>query len=520
MNGSPEDAAKMATEIWNSATPATADHPYIKAKQIDPEGLRIAAPGQTIPIPAKSGRTWDMDISGALLSPVHDIHNDIQSLQVYVPSNDANDKYNKINLPGSRMKGGHMAIGHLSDDPPAIVFAEGVATAKEVNNLTDLPTVATYSAGNIMSVAQQYRERYPNSAFVFAADNDPWKNGTVVGIDKATDAAHQFGGVVVAPNFHGNGTQWNDGTRGTDWNDLSRASGKEEARRQIFEQMLEDDYYARRMGINRPFKEEMKSNITRQQSPDPIEEIPPQRMVRQLSEDGMMALGAVYSKIDNQWSDRTTKEREALKERAVQGMAAHERENGDIQLTPEQRRALWREQNISRAPDSGQEKSSGNVWITQSYQEPGKQKSDAMSWLDSAAILKSYYIESQESARFYYKTHKDIEPAIIASETKIIGSHGDSKTIRDMVEIAHARNWQSIDIGGHKEHAQEMWIEAKARGIEAKGYTPTDRDQQEATRRSTERTVQQTPAQDTPQYQPEQAMWKERAGGKERTRTR
>ena len=148
-------------------------------------------------------------------------------------------------------------------------------------------------------------------------------------------------------------------------------------------------------------------------------------------------------------------------------------------------------------------------------------------WRDSEAVTKAYYVENHPTARLYYKTHKDGEPAIVATENKIQGAQGDAQTIRSIVDIAHARGWKEIEIGGSKQHAQELWIEAKARGITARGYEATDRDNQDATRREAQRFFRQAPdaatsrSQGRKQDQSEaQSLWENREGGKERTRNR
>lgn len=264
---------------------------------------------------------------------------------------------------------------------------------------------------------------------------------------------------------------------------------------------------------------------------------PPQTVTRQLSEDGMMALGAVYSKIDREWSNKTPQEREALKEQAVKSMAAHEAENGDVSLSPDQRRALLRERNSTRQaePERGPdlERLASVIWIkpvggeqTTDQAKPDKDKPDpATAWRDSEAVLRSYYIENHPNARLYYKSHKDTDPAIVAAENKIQGAQGDAKTIRSMLDIAEARGWKDLDVGGGKQHAQELWIEAKSRGINVRGYEATERDTHEAARREAQRTIRQKPdpiVQEAKQQAQgaDKPFWQNREGGKERQRNR
>ena len=102
-------------------------------------------------------------------------------------------------------------------------------------------------------------------------------------------------------------------------------------------------------------------------------------------------------------------------------------------------------------------------------------------------IAKAYYVEEKAGERSYYDDYKRSSVAMRATDTTISSKREDLNTVRAMVDIAAARGWQSIDVSGSKEFKREAWIEAAARGIEAKGYRPNDPDRQEADRRRNER---------------------------------
>ncbi|ONF49437.1 hypothetical protein RSM1_09185 [Methylobacterium radiotolerans] len=74
-----------------------------------------------------------------------------------------------------------------------------------------------------------------------------------------------------------------------------------------------------------------------------------------------------------------------------------------------------------------------------------------------------------------------------ATDAAIWTKREDLNTIRAMVDIAAARGWDTVHLTGTKDFKREAWIEAAARGIEAKGYRPSDPDRQEADRRRAER---------------------------------
>lgn len=52
----------------------------------------------------------------------------------------------------------------------------------------------------------------------------------------------------------------------------------------------------------------------------------------------------------------------------------------------------------------------------------------------------------------------------------------DLDTVRAMLEVANAKNWEAIQLKGNKEFKRLAYIEASIQGIEARGYTPTERD--------------------------------------------
>lgn len=59
----------------------------------------------------------------------------------------------------------------------------------------------------------------------------------------------------------------------------------------------------------------------------------------------------------------------------------------------------------------------------------------------------------------------------------------DPQVVRDLVAIAQHRGWSTISVRGHTEFRREVWLMARAAGLEVRGYRPTERDQQQAERR-------------------------------------
>ena len=56
----------------------------------------------------------------------------------------------------------------------------------------------------------------------------------------------------------------------------------------------------------------------------------------------------------------------------------------------------------------------------------------------------------------------------------------NSAIIKDLVEIAKSRDWQTVNVSGTKAFRREVWKEAHATGLKVSGYAPADVEQQAA----------------------------------------
>lgn len=183
------DAARRAAELWEAAKPASAHHPYLRAKRVSAAGLRQA--GDT------------------LLVPLRNIEGDLVNLQRIAPDGC------KWFLRGGRVTGSFYLVGPGMPNTGELYIAEGASTAKTVAASLNLPVAAAMNAGNLLPVAKALRSKLPRLALVVAADND-WKTPGNPGLKKAREAAKAVGGAVnlapvcMAPECHC-----------TDFNDLA-----------------------------------------------------------------------------------------------------------------------------------------------------------------------------------------------------------------------------------------------------------------------------------------------------------
>lgn len=197
-----ERTAQEVDAIWTTAAPAQA-HPYLAEKGVASHGLR-------------------QDALGRLLVPVQDTDGKLWSFQRI-----GTDGFKQF-YEGGRVESGHYVIGDLAKPGPVLI-AEGYATAATLHELTGRPAIVAFNAGNLMSVAQTYRQLYPDREIYIAGDNDHRREAEGkpnVGREKAEEAAAAIGGFALLPSFAEN-------ELGSDWNDVARNQGADAARQQL-----------------------------------------------------------------------------------------------------------------------------------------------------------------------------------------------------------------------------------------------------------------------------------------------
>lgn len=85
--------------------------------------------------------------------------------------------------------------------------------------------------------------------------------------------------------------------------------------------------------------------------------------------------------------------------------------------------------------------------------------------------------------KFYHPKHKDL----VAFEDRgnRLETKSDNEQIAEsMVRIAESRGWDEIKVSGSETFRREAWLEAAARGMHVKGYTPNEQDKVELAKRT------------------------------------
>lgn len=183
-------AAMRAAAIWDAATPAPGDHPYLIRKRISPHGTKV--------------------YQGALTVPVIDFTGCLASLQFI-----AADSSKRL-LTGGRKQGCFIRVAGGMTNPSRIVVCEGWATGCTLAE--DDPTalvLASIDAGNLAPVVMSACCRWPSAELVVAGDDDRLTAGNP-GATKAKAAAIASRALLALP-------QWPEGAPEhlSDFNDLA-----------------------------------------------------------------------------------------------------------------------------------------------------------------------------------------------------------------------------------------------------------------------------------------------------------
>ena len=189
---------------------AVTEHPYLAAKGVPPLG------------PVR-------ELDGKLLIPIRDAEGNFRGVQSI--DGDGEKRF----TPGMEKKGGFCLLerDEKNFNGGEIVLCEGYATGASLALATGKPVAVAFDAGNLGTVAEALREKFPRMAITICADNDhaterdgkPWNPG----VEKAKAAARKVHGKVIVPSF----SEAEKARKLTDFNDLHKARGLGAVRSQL-----------------------------------------------------------------------------------------------------------------------------------------------------------------------------------------------------------------------------------------------------------------------------------------------
>lgn len=195
-------AKEEAARILANSSPASDAHPYLQKKGVSSYSLYV-------------------DSRNYLIIPIY-INDALQSLQFISPNGD------KLFLKDGKISGGYFVIGEIPHDPPKLYIGEGYATCMTVYLAIGFPVICAFNCGNLLKVAQSFRERHPSAEIIIVGDNDLHREDNP-GLTKAKETCEKMQGKLVFPNFNGLDQRDNP----SDFNDLMRLTSIEEVKKQL-----------------------------------------------------------------------------------------------------------------------------------------------------------------------------------------------------------------------------------------------------------------------------------------------
>lgn len=461
--------SKTAQRIWRNAAPASLAHPYLAAKGITD--------------PAVLGGIRQSEYQGVLNLQIP-IYRDGTLYNLQSISPDGGKHFLKDGLKS----GGYTVVGDATDTARGIVVAEGFATAASIHQATGKPVVVAFDAGNMVTVSETLAKNLPQDIPVtIAVDNDA--SGT--GLAKARQAAALFGdrAKAVQPEFTMTQIQQFQRENGldgkgrpklpSDFNDLHKLAGVAAVRQALDEganlapqgdgfaqaaadQMAEwQDKMQTRDSLQRPSENatlDRKGNAMAQQ--DTPRETPEAAQTNGIEFDGRRA--EVEKNAPKHGADSPNSDTPRPKQSS--GVSEG--------LKPEQ------PDNTTREPSAAKS-------------EPGQTDAAALlRGMDKKVVLDLNY-DTPESLKERYITFEgkllspgrqyaspDNPRTVLFTDkgSKLSTAKSDLQTVKDMLEVAKQKGWDSIKIKGSKEFKSLMFVMAESQGIRTSGYSPKPED--------------------------------------------
>ena len=462
--------SKTAQRIWRNAAPATLAHPYLAAKGITD--------------PAVLGGIRQSEYRGVLNLQIP-IYRDGTLYNLQSISPDGGKHFLKDGLKS----GGYTVVGDAADTARGIVVAEGFATAASIHQATGKPVVVAFDAGNMVTVSETLAKNLPPDIPVtIAVDNDA--SGT--GLAKARQAAALFGdrAKAVQPEFTMTQIQQFQRENGldsqgrpklpSDFNDLHKLAGIAAVRQALdegvnlapqgdgFAQAAADqatewqDRMQARGQRKRPSESatpDMKGNAMAQQ--DTPRETPEAAQTNGIEFDGR----------------RAEVEKNAPKHGAdsPNGDTPRPKQSSGVSdgLKPEQSEKPTREPSAAPKGEPGQTDAAAllqgrdkKIVLDLNYTTPESLQNRYIT-SEGRLLSPSRQYASPDSYRTVLFTDKG---------NKLTTAKSDLQTVKDMLEVAKHKGWDSIKIKGSKEFKSLMFVMAESQGIRTSGYSPKPED--------------------------------------------
>ena len=152
---------------------------------------------------------------------------------------------------------------------------------------------------------------------------------------------------------------------------------------------------------------------------------------------------------------------------------------------------------VGEPASKDQQKKQADPQVAEASKDQPKGKADNPAEIGSKVVLAKSGYELPEGMTGAY-TVKDGKFHDRDSNALRFEDHGkklstpveDRKVIADMVAVAAAKNWGTLELKGTETFKQLAWLEAESQGIQTKGYKPNERDLEQLEKLRQERGTQ------------------------------
>ena len=93
-------------------------------------------------------------------------------------------------------------------------------------------------------------------------------------------------------------------------------------------------------------------------------------------------------------------------------------------------------------------------------------------------LRRRYFVEDHGREHRYFVDATGRIPIIADRGSQLVSARSDPNAVRDLVAIAAHRGWRAVEAKGAAAFRREAWLQARAQGLEVRGYRPTARDEQ------------------------------------------
>lgn len=198
-------------------------HQYLTTKAVQVHyGVRVAT--QTITDKNAAGETVYRLCKGELVIPLIDVNKKFMT-------------YQRIRADGKKLlcrdgvkSGGFFPIGRWNSQTTQVVLCEGYATGATLHESTGVTVFVCFDIGNIRTVAELLKAKYPHLDIVIASDFDLDKGQA--GLITALELNKIHGFKVVFPITV---------LDGSDWNDLQHEADQDHVHHLFFQQLADID---------------------------------------------------------------------------------------------------------------------------------------------------------------------------------------------------------------------------------------------------------------------------------------